>query len=70
MGKTVRVVTYIQKDVLEAIREAYPEAKSVGEAVALFIYETLGGIIDKREFNARAVEIAHALALLKHEKII
>lgn len=70
MGKSVRVVTYIQKDIYEAIRKAYPEARSGGEAVALFIYETLGGTIDKREFEAKAVEIARALAILKKENII
>lgn len=70
MGKSVRVVTYIQKEILEAIRKAYPDAKSDGEAIALFIYETLGGMIDRREFDGKAVEIARALAILKKENII
>jgi len=62
---TTRVPVYIHKRILEALRNAYPEAKSNGEAIALFIYETLGGLIEKREFPADATELARALAIIK-----
>lgn len=65
MPNTVRVPVYINKRVLEAIRGAYPEAKSNGEAIALFIYETLGGLIEKRSFPAEITELCRALAIIK-----
>ena len=62
---TVRVPVYIHKRILEAVRNAYPDAKSNGEAIALFIYETLGGLIERREFPTDVTELAHALAVIK-----
>lgn len=69
MGDTVRVPVYIHKTILKAIRETYPEARSDGEAIQLFIYETLAGTIETRSFDSEAIDLAEALVKLKKSKL-
>lgn len=61
----VKVTVYLNKTIAEALREAYPDAKTLGGAVQLFIYEVLAGTIEKRKFRGDISDIARALLRLK-----
>ena len=64
---SVRV--YLPDGVIRGIRRAYPEARSDGEAVALFILETLAGVVDARELPEEAFyEAAGELLRLNPER--
>lgn len=65
----VRTTVYLNRVIADALRRAYPEAKTLGEAVQLFIYEVLAGVVEHREFDSEAVELARALAEMKRLKL-
>jgi len=68
MPSTVRVAVYIHRDIAEAIRQAYPESKSLGEALQTFIYEVMAGEIERRSWDKEVLELAKALLVLKKKK--
>jgi len=65
----VRVTVYLNKVIADAIKEAYPEARTLGEALQLFIYEVLAGTIENRSFDEKAIEMAEALVRLKKTRL-
>ncbi len=68
MPSTVRVAVYIHRDIAEAIRKAYPESRSLGEAVQLLVYEVLAGEIERRNWDKEVTELAKALLVLRRSK--
>jgi len=64
---STRIVVYLPKDIVGAIKQSYPEAKSLSEAVQRFILETLAGIVEIRSWGARIQDYARSILVAKYD---
>lgn len=64
---TSRIVIYLPSDIAGAIKQNYPESKSLGEAVARYILECIAGLGDIRNYSRRIREYAKSVLVAKYD---
>lgn len=57
---------YLPEDIAGAIKQNYPDSKSLGEAVARYILECIAGIGDIRNYSQRIREYAKSILIAKY----